>query len=433
MRRMLATRKSKVFLLVLVFLLVVLAGGGTAAWVATGEKRRTVQSTVADFFAAQRAGDCVRLTELVTTDSWSANGKLSTAEFVRQCRPATKDAKATYSDLRVVSQTRDRATVTMRVRFPRSDGNGAASFDDSSTLRREDGVWRLTTDGLLRIGRTFQEVVYDYVDAARAGDCHRMAGLLDTSSAPANFLARCEAERNHAHAVGLTIAKFAPAGKDKIDVTVFTTADRSEEGVTGAFTEQITLVYRDFQWKLALPSFSEGRLAMIAALELGDRVIEPASLPTLLAANDPADGPKQTLSSSSQIVPALPATDPESHSPLYGFQKTYAVQGGGRIQVDLFAFGDEKAAVSFSHWMVDYYLDEYGDRASGEAHDIGVPNATGLIGYVNAEHVDVFDSILVSTRGNLMARVWAYDFGGSSGQIPYDYARDVLKAQLDRL
>lgn len=430
MIRILQSRKSKTWLTLAVAVVVLLGGAGVVAWRATAEQRRGVEDTVAEFFAAQRNGDCARLTELVTTGSWSNDGKLSSAEFVRLCRAATKGTTVGYRDLQVTSRTEERAVVTMEVRFPRRTGDGTTWFDDRSTLRREDGVWKLSTDGLLRIGRPYQEAMYDYLQASNAGNCQRMADLVD--AAPATFLTSCEAGRSHRHSVDLNPASSKLTGKDRIDATVFTTPD-DEEGVTGAFTEEISLVYRDLQWKLVLPSVLGGRLAMAAALQLGDHVIAADSVSRLRPADDPNDGPKQALRNFTGMVADLPEAELERRSVLYGYQKTYLGVDGGQVQIDLVAFADDKAAAGFAGWMVDYYLGKHGGKTAGEAQDVGVPNARGWIGYLGSDHVNLFDSTLVATRGNLMIRVSASRFGESAGHMPYDYARNVLKAQLDRL
>jgi hypothetical protein len=153
-------------------------GGGGSGGGLPGQ--RSADQTVTDFFAAQAAGDCAALLELVTEDSWSAGGRRTADEFLAQCEDALDGYHPiTRPPMLAGVLPRDGVAPADGDRAEVAPTDPATPSDRSGSLVGEDGQWKVELDpDVLHLGRTPAEAVAAYVEAYNTGDCDMTLDLL---------------------------------------------------------------------------------------------------------------------------------------------------------------------------------------------------------------------------------------------------------------
>lgn len=240
---------------------------GVVPWLESGDGRSPGQ-TVSAFFHAQAAGDCERLLDLLTEESWSDGGRLTRRQFLDRCADAVDGYRPTVGEVRIQRVDGDGS--------PASDGDRAtvsiASSDlvdvvDGGTdeppvgLVHEDGEWRVRTDpAVLHLGRSVEETFAAYVQAYNSGDCATITDLLaeDTWSQGGEldrdqFLELCgrAADRRREQALPALDLTAGPSIEDgrHATATIGWTASAApailrDEG------EEVTLIRDAFTWRI---------------------------------------------------------------------------------------------------------------------------------------------------------------------------------------
>jgi hypothetical protein len=80
---------------------------GLWAWRAFADEGRTPARTVSLFFAAQEAGDCELVLDLLTEASWSQDGARSRREFLDECRAALVGYQPVVDEVSIAPQDDD--------------------------------------------------------------------------------------------------------------------------------------------------------------------------------------------------------------------------------------------------------------------------------------------------------------------------------------
>jgi hypothetical protein len=142
---------------------VVILGAGVGLVVTSRHRPRSIEATVADYFAARRDGDCERLVDLVSDADATQGGRLDRGELVDRCADVVDDFRPELDEVEVLSVDGDRAVVGLSVvvddrsaPFARPDGDGFVVTEQQDGeivdrlyqeghLTRENGAWRVET------------------------------------------------------------------------------------------------------------------------------------------------------------------------------------------------------------------------------------------------------------------------------------------------
>jgi hypothetical protein len=270
-----------------------LAIASVAAWAALGRHdERSAEGTVRAFFDARQVGDCTRLLDLLSGESWSDGGRLDRDEFLEQCADVVDEYRPELGDVEVVSDDGDRVVVNLSIPdvappqplpgrqegvLVQAPNEGELAYE-TGRLVREDGEWKVEADlAFLRIGRSVEQTVRGFVNAFNDGDCESLIDYLserawsdDGGLDRAEYIDRCVEEADAR--LALPDQLTAIGEPDEIEVSV----DRDDRGTAVAVwdalpanqvpVETVTLVREGFEWKLDGPPDTVERVEFEALL-----------------------------------------------------------------------------------------------------------------------------------------------------------------------
>lgn len=249
----------------------------------TGDRQDSGPAAVAnDFLEARAAGDCERLVERLSRESWSDGGELTRQGFLDACPGAVDGYQPhTYEEDRVdgddVQVNGDTATVDFVL------GTGA---DGGMVL--EDGDWKVVAEGPFRLGRTPHQTLLGYVGAYTDGDCERLVDFVSEDTWPDpgvshdEQVAQCTAsmpERDQRAEITPNLSEYDDPvdATDEVDFEARLAVLHPETGQY-PFTEQLHLVEEQLEWRLdALPG-SGGRIGAVASVELARSLLDEPEL-----------------------------------------------------------------------------------------------------------------------------------------------------------
>jgi hypothetical protein len=241
-------------------------------------------ATVANaFIEARAAGDCDRLVELLSRQSWSAGGELTRQQFLETC-PQVVDG---YRPHRHQEESVDGDDVQV-------DGDTAVvdfvlSTGTDGHLVREDGDWKVLAEGPFRLGRTPHQTVLAYVDAYTAGDCRRLTDLVgetgpaEEGRSPDQQVDQCatwmpEADQRGEVTTDLSELDDPVGATDDVSLDVRFTVAHPVIGVY-RFAEEVHLVEEELEWRLdTAADGSSGRLGAVASIDLAGSLIDEPEL-----------------------------------------------------------------------------------------------------------------------------------------------------------
>jgi hypothetical protein len=270
---------------------VVVIGAGTVTFAVArlDDPAEAATAAVRDFFDARSAGDCERLVDLVSEDSWSRAGQLDRAGFVARCDVVVDAYAPRLTDARPVTTGDDRAAVAVEIpadepppvpatpsvadgiymtveNDPEADPSAAsdATVHATATLVREGGDWKVETDlEVLRLGRSPQETLQAYYEAWFTGGCDVVVDLVTGeawaaagASGRGDYIERCRAraERMTRPEDPLPLPRFHPGERDgrndDAEGTDRLTAVAEADFGVDRPPETITMVADGLDWRL---------------------------------------------------------------------------------------------------------------------------------------------------------------------------------------
>jgi hypothetical protein len=471
--------------------MVVVGAGGVV--VARVGAERSVESTVRGFFGARQAGDCEGLLDYLDEASWSEGGRLGRDEFVARCEDVVGIYHPELADLAVVSETRDTAVVQIGV--PLADGRVPASqiaFEDrpqglvvrapgltdeeadevgaytayeQGELIHDASTWRVRLDaGFLRIGRSIEQTIADYLRAYREGECEDATGFLSAAARAGRqgVVDRCEtlADRSAELRRDLpedpavhgdirhpsVVSQPSSIEVDALDHDRVTAETRWVDTTTveaDRITQTVGLVRQDLAWRLTDPSLAVVRTAELTTRLLAESDVGlPPGMPALVHPETSAEpfeaGPR-----------GYEGTDATEQRRRHGFRAGLAASYGGvddGVELVVYELADAEAARG--------YADRFGDRVAADStwHQPLPPAAvTGADGSlavvtecagpslrpasmpVGCDHAD--KAAAVGARGRFVVAVEVTDHADpdpTSGDL-VARATTLLRAQLTRL
>lgn len=443
-----------------------LAAAGIAAlglawwgWQAQGGsgEGRTPSQAASGFFEAQRTGDCDRLLDLLTEDSWSQGGEWSEREFLDRCeaalvgyRPIVEQVELEVVDDRdFADESGDRARVAL---------DGRPTYEDpTGRMVRDGGEWRVETDpDVFVLGRSIDDTLRGYVDAYNAGDCDALRSFLaeatwslEGSLSEDEFAERCRAVVDDPAGRRPLVVRWVDprsADEDHVDRRI---ADvhvvRSDDvSILDLDSAAAVFVREDLTWGFA-------GLAGASGTTLAEGPSGPEPVPTF-----------DWLDLQDRLVDEIPFADelcmtyydqsashPDGNRPARSILREFQGCSAG-VKVTLYRFGDDAAARAATEPMVRILLadrpptaDELAgvapdeDPADLERYAAGYrPNVEAAVpGLADARGVQTSCSVdgcgggqVFGVRDGVLVRVET-----TYGDPDLSGAAGVLQAQMERL